>query len=942
MSTPMRRRCNRRRALTGGVTGIYADNEGTGGTTVNATGTVTGIGDTGISVTNGSTTTGGLTVNAAAVSGGINGIYTTNLGGGGTTVNAAGVVTGTSPAGAGISALNGSTATGLTVNAGTVSGGDGIVASNQGTGGTTINATGAVTGMSRVGIAAVNYSTANGMTVNAAAVSGVRAGIVAENEGSGTTRVTATGNVAAGVQGYGIQAVNGTVHFNADGAITGVDPSKGTSLTVNATNVTSGFIGIYANNQGTGTTSVTSTGAVTGSSNTGIYATNGATATSLTVNAAAVSGGFDGIYANNQGAGTTSITTTGIVQGRTAGIDALSAGQAIGITITGAGAEVRNTSQSPADVAIAAAGGAVTLTNQARLTGTVLLGDLGNLMINSGIWTTAGGTNSFGASTNSLVNQQGGTIVAAVAGAATPVTTSFDGLTSFTNRGLLTLQNGVAGDIAHFSGNMTSVAGSVQAIDLNKAGQSDRVIVDGKATITGTTLNIANQGGYTVGTRYTVLTATGGLTGTYASLTGAVTSAFLGVVDSYDANDAYLNVVQIGGLASAGQTRNQIATAGGLSTLPSANALYQAILKIPTPGQARAAFDSLSGEVHASAQTALIDDSHFIRDAAVDRIRQSFEAVGAPSMPMMAYAADAAPTSDAIDAMAYAMPTKAVPLAIRTPASTLAIWGQTFGSWSRTGGDGNAAKLDHSTGGVITGFDSIVAETWRLGLLAGYSRSNFSVTDRASSGQSDNYHVGLYGGTQWGAIGFRTGAAYTWHDITTARSVALPGCGDNLRADYTAGTTQVFGELGYRLDVNRVALEPFANLAYVNLRTDGFTEQGGLAALTGSGSSADVTFTTLGARASTGFMLGSVNATARGTLGWSHAFGDVTPFSTPAFAGSNAFSIAGVPVARDTAVVEAGLDFALTRAATVGIFYGGQFGNNASEQSVRGNLLVKF
>ena len=226
--------------------------------------------------------------------------------------------------------------------------------------------------------------------------------------------------------------------------------------------------------------------------------------------------------------------------------------------------------------------------------------------------------------------------------------------------------------------------------------------------------------------------------------------------------------------------------------------------------------------------------------------------------------------------------------------------------------------------------------------MGGYSHTNFNVRDRASSGRSDNYHVGLYGGTQWGPIGFRAGAAYTWHDISTSRLVAFPGFADNLRADYNAGTTQVFGELGYRYDVNRLALEPFANLAYINLRTGRFTEQGGLAALTSASSSNDTAFTTLGVRASTNFMLGTVPTTARGSLGWRHAFEDVVPFSIFAFAGSNAFTAAGVPIARDSALVNAGLDFAVTRAAALGISYGGQFGNNATDQSVRGNFVVKF
>ncbi len=125
----------------------------------------------------------------------------------------------------------------------------------------------------------------------------------------------------------------------------------------------------------------------------------------------------------------------------------------------------------------------------------------------------------------------------------------------------------------------------------------------------------------------------------------------------------------------------------------------------------------------------------------------------------------------------------------------------------------------------------LVADTWRAGVLGGYSRSTFNVKDRNSSGTSDDYHVGLYGGTNWDQFAFRSGLAYTWHDISTRRSVAFQGFADQLKGDYNAGTMQAFGEFGYGINAGQVAFEPFANLAYVSLRTDSFGETGGAAAL---------------------------------------------------------------------------------------------------------------
>lgn len=63
--------------------------------------------------------------------------------------------------------------------------------------------------------------------------------------------------------------------------------------------------------------------------------------------------------------------------------------------------------------------------------------------------------------------------------------------------------------------------------------------------------------------------------------------------------------------------------------------------------------------------------------------------------------------------------------------------------------------------------------------------------------------------------------------ISTGRSVAFPGFVDSLTAGYSAGTFQAFGEAGYRIDKVTASFEPFANLAYVNLHTDGAPRRAG-------------------------------------------------------------------------------------------------------------------
>ncbi|MCK0209457.1 autotransporter domain-containing protein [Starkeya koreensis] len=213
---------------------------------------------------------------------------------------------------------------------------------------------------------------------------------------------------------------------------------------------------------------------------------------------------------------------------------------------------------------------------------------------------------------------------------------------------------------------------------------------------------------------------------------------------------------------------------------------------------------------------------------------------------------------------------------------------------------------------------------------------------RSASGSSDDWTLGAYAGNRWGALGLRTGLAYTWRDVESTRSVAFDGYADRLGADYGAGTFQAFGELGYRVETAFASFEPFAGLAYVSLDTDGFTETGGAATLTTAGTSMDTAFSTLGIRLEREVTLGTVAARLRGALGWQHAFGDITPEATQVFRGSAPFTVSGVPLAEDAALVEAGLDLSLTSATTLGLAYTGQFGDGTTQNAINATLKVSF
>jgi uncharacterized protein with beta-barrel porin domain len=307
-------------AVSGGSSGIYANNDGTGSLSITSTGQVTGSTGSGIEAFNNYGTS--LTIMAAGVTGDEYGIYAYNDGSGALSITATGTVTATAnDESYGIYAEN--FGTDLTVSAAAVSGGYGIYAANYGTGALSVTATGAVTGSAYKGIYAKNYGT--DLTITATNVSGVDDGIEARNYGSGALSITTTGTVtatSASEGGNGIDARNSS--YTSESSESGYNVP--TNLTISTAAVTGSYNGIFARNSGSGALSITSTGTVTGTSSTGIYASNSigesgyngrpyGIPTDLTISTAAVTGGNTGIFARNFGTGALSITSTGTVTG---------------------------------------------------------------------------------------------------------------------------------------------------------------------------------------------------------------------------------------------------------------------------------------------------------------------------------------------------------------------------------------------------------------------------------------------------------------------------------------------------------------------------------------------------------------------------------------------------------------------------------------------------
>lgn len=481
------------------------------------------------------------------------------------------------------------------------------------------------------------------------------------------------------------------------------------------------------------------------------------------------------------------------------------------------------------------------------------------------------------------------------------------------------------------SGNVSFASGSTYQVEVNAAGQSDRIVASGTATLSGGTVEVlAESGNYAASTSYTILTASGGVSGQFSTVTSNL--AFLTPSLSYGGTSVTLTMSRNQTLFfDVAASRNQGGIAVAAEALGAGNPVYDALVS-GTAAEARAGFDLLSGEAHAQAVSVRLGESALVREAILGRLR-------GPLLTM--------PGGQVAASFSADLPGRKSGVALPAPrfAPRYVLWGEAIGGAGNTSGDGNAAGLSRRTGGAILGADLKLYDTGasslRVGIAGGYTQSRFDLDARLSTGKLESGHAALYAGARFGQLRLDAGLAYSWGESDIRRQVAIRGFGDLLRSQRPGSVAQGFTELGYAFAFQGIALEPFAQLALLRVSSDATTEQGGAAALRLFSSEQNLGFATLGLRAEAQIL--ATPFFARALLGWRHGFGDLTPQALTAFAsGTTPSRVFAAPIDRNALTAEAGLDWRAGRNTTLGLTYAATIGERSRDHALKGRVEMRF
>ena len=598
---------------------------------------------------------------------------------------------------------------GLTINAGTV---------DLGAGGS-LAATGAVN-LAGAGAGLVISAAGNQAVGSLSGVAGSTVALGANRLTLGGVGNSSFGGLIAGTgglakEGSGTQILSGAVTYTGSTSVDGgtLEIGSGGSITQSASLTNSANFTVDTGGSAT-------FGSVT--NNAGGTITNNGTVTDDLNNAGTVTN--NGTYVANVASNTGSITNNSIWTGTiiTSGTFTNSAGATVSGLVTNSG----------------------TGSNAGTLSG--------------GLTNTAGTFNNTG-TIGGTTTVSGGTLFG----------TGSTGTLNVTNGGSFAPGNGTPGTSATVNGSLAFTSGAFYLVGLNPTTVSF-ANVSGTATLGGASVLALFSSGSYVSKQYTILNATGGVSGTFNTLANTNLPAGFASTLSYDATHAYLNLALNltpsgpGGSSApvnGGINTNQRNVAANVVNFFNANGFIPIAFGMLTP----AGLTQVSGELATGSQqttfNAMTQFMGVMTDPFVAGRGDDLSAGGGSatgySDEAIAYAAKHKP-NDALAAIYTKAPPAAAPFEQRW-----STWAAAFGGSQNTDGNsvGGSNNTTSSVYGTAVGADYRFSPFTIAGFALAGGGTAFSVNG-SGSGHSDLFQAGAFIRHDAGPLYISAALAYGW------------------------------------------------------------------------------------------------------------------------------------------------------------------------------------
>ena len=475
------------------------------------------------------------------------------------------------------------------------------------------------------------------------------------------------------------------------------------------------------------------------------------------------------------------------------------------------------------------------------------------------------------------------------------------------------------------SGDVDFSGGGNYDVEVNAAGNSDKIDATGSATLTSGIVNVkAAPGTYAYATDYTILTATGGLGGTNFNSVNA-NLAFLTPTLSYDANNVFLKLTRnSANFSDVASTRNQRAVAMAIDNNTSQLSDLVSQITPLSSLAARQAFDSLSGVQHSNNQ--------LITRSVASQFNQLLFNHGSQSGSGSLAFNNQFNVSGMNSGSASCLPQQR------------GWWAQGFGSFNDIDDSHNARGADYQTSGLAFGIDADWHE-FVMGVAGSYAHTY--VDPYSGNSTIDSYQAATYGSWQQDQIYVNASLGFGLHKVDASRTVTMGSSVSTAKADYDSFDVNVTIEAGKDFALNAdTAFTPFAGVSYLHSTRDSFNEKGaGAANLSVDKETDESLLTSIGMCLSHDIHMADKRIlTPFASIAYVHEHMDSVSTLNANFkniSGSN-FSIDGPELDNNRLQLALGVTGQLTGSTSLNVGYTGEFADSHQNNALSATLDIAF